>query len=138
MADSSVTLVGNLTKDPELRYTNNQKPFVSFSIAVNRKWDGGEQTSYFDCVSWGDIAVNITNSFHKGNRVVVVGRLEQRTWEGKEGDKRSKVECVATDVAASVRWGTVDFRDTPRNSKDDVFKQIVAAGTAAQAEDDYF
>ena len=133
MADSNVTLVGNLTKDPELRYTNAQKPYVSFSIAINRKWDGGEQTSYFDCVSWSDLALHVSESFNKGDRIIVVGRLEQRIWEAPDGAKRSKIECVATDVGASVRWNNATLNRGERGI--DVFDTIK---TAVADNNDYF
>jgi single-strand DNA-binding protein len=103
---NTTTLTGNLTRDPELRYTNNAKPVIGFGMAVNRRFQQNgewqEQTSFFDITAWGDLAENAALSLHKGDRVTVTGRLEQRTWETDNGDKRSKVEIVATDIAASL------------------------------------
>lgn len=109
MADNTITIIGNLTRDPELRSTNTGKNNTTFSIAVTRKWEGGEQTSFFDCVAWNGLADNIASSFNKGDRIIVTGRLEQRSWDTKEGEKRYKVEVVVADAGASVRWNTVSL-----------------------------
>jgi single-strand DNA-binding protein len=102
MADSTVTLVGNLTRDPELKFTQTGKAQTRFSIAVNRRWqkDGNweEQTSYFDVTCWAVLAENVANQVTKGTRVIVSGRIEQRSWETKEGDKRSTIEIIADAV----------------------------------------
>jgi len=106
--DTSVTVVGNLVHDPEIAFSNEGKARVSFSIAVNKETQGGEKyTSYFDVTVWGKIAENISNSLHKGDRVVVFGQLKQSTFEAKDGSKKSKVEIVASDVAASLLWSSV-------------------------------
>ena len=112
MPDNTVTLVGNLTRTPELRFTSSGKAVTSFSIAVNRRWGQGEnakeETSYFDVSCWSDLAENVAHSVDRGSRVVVTGRLEQRSWETQDGDKRSKVEVVADEVAPSLRWATAE------------------------------
>lgn len=112
MAGNTVELVGNLTRDPELRFTPSGAPVANFGLAVNRRWQNRqtneweEQTSFFDIVAWRDLAENISESLTRGMRVMVVGRLEQRSWETQEGEKRSKVEVVADEVGPSLRWAT--------------------------------
>ena len=95
MADSTVTVVGNLTRDPEIRYTAGGAAKASFGVAVSRRWQNRqtneweEQTSFFNVVCWREMAENVTESLGKGSRVVVTGRLEQRSWETEHGEKRS-------------------------------------------------
>lgn len=120
MADSSVTVVGNVTRDPEMRYTPSGVAKVSFGVAVSRRWQNRntqeweEQTSFFNVVCWRDMAENVSESIGKGARVVVTGRLEQRSWETESGDKRSVVEIVADDVGPSLRWATAEVRRNER------------------------
>lgn len=109
MAASPTTLIGNLTADPNLTFTGAGAARLTFSIAVNHVWrdaDGEQQkkTSYFDCVAWRETAERAADVLEKGLGVIVVGRLEQRSWEDKEtGDKRSKIEVVVDDIGANVR-----------------------------------
>ncbi len=87
MADNTVTIVGNVTRDPELRFTNTGRGMATFGVAVNRRWQNRqsgeweEQVSFFNVVAWGDMGENIAGSIHKGDRVIVNGRLEQRSYE---------------------------------------------------------
>ena len=117
---SNVTLVGNLTRDPELRFTPSGQARALLGLAVNRRWmnrqtnDWEEQTSFFNVVVWGDMADNVTESLAKGARVIVTGRLEQRSWDTQEGEKRSVVEVVADEVAPSLRWATAKVERTER------------------------
>lgn len=111
MTDNSVAIVGNVTRDPELRFTTGGQATASFGVAVNRKWQNKstqeweEKVSFFDVVCWQELADNVAETVGKGMRVVVTGRLEQRSWEA-DGQKRSKVEIVADEVAPSLRWAT--------------------------------
>jgi single-strand DNA-binding protein len=93
-----VILMGNLTRDPELRYTPNGSAVASFSIAVNRRYktdnENREETSFFDIVFFGKRAETIAEYMKKGRPLLVEGRLQQRRWETDEGQKRSKVEVV--------------------------------------------
>jgi single-strand DNA-binding protein len=104
------TITGNLTRDPELRFTPGGQATVAFAVAATRGWtdrftnERKEQTSFFDVVAWGTLAENVAHSLRKGDRVVVAGRLGQRTWETQEGERRSKVEIVADEVALSLCW----------------------------------
>ena len=120
MADSNVTLVGNVTRDPEIRYTPSGQTVATFGVAVNRRWQNRqtqeweEQVSFFDVKAWAGMAENIAESVQRGTRVVVTGRLEQRSWETDQGEKRSKVEIVADEVAPSLRWATASVTKTAR------------------------
>ena len=114
MADglNRVMLLGNLGADPELRFTASGQATATFGLAVNRRWQNRqtneweEQTSFFNVVAWREMAENVAESIGKGTRVVVTGRLEQRSWETENGEKRSVVEIVADEVGPSLRWAT--------------------------------
>src|SRR5512143_859725 len=99
---SRVTMMGNLTRDPELRYNPNGTAVCNFSLALNRRYKQGgefkEEVSYIDVVTFGKQAENCGQYLHKGNGVLVDGRLQQRRWETDDGQKRSKVEVVATGI----------------------------------------
>jgi single-strand DNA-binding protein len=120
MPDNSVTLVGNITRDPELRFTNTGQANVSFGLAVNRRWQNRqtqeweEATSFFDVVCWREMAENVSETLTRGARVIVNGRLEQRSWETQDGDKRSKVEVIADEIGPSLRWATAQVTKNER------------------------
>ncbi len=122
---NSVTLVGNLTRDPELRYTPAGAATCQFGLAVNRRWqdrqsgEWQEATSFFDVVCWREMAENVSESLSRGARVVVTGRLEQRSWESQEGERRSKIEVVADDIGPSLRWATATITKNERRSPSD-------------------
>lgn len=99
---NQVILLGNLTRDPELRQTPSGQSVCSFSLALNRAYKGQngewqEATDYIDCVAWGPLAERVAQYLSKGRRALVQGRLQSRSWE-QEGQKRSKVEVLANDV----------------------------------------
>jgi single-strand DNA-binding protein len=125
MADSTVTIVGNLTRDPEIRYTTGGAAKASFGVAVSRRWQNRqsseweEQTSFFNVVCWREMAENVSESLGKGSRVVVTGRLEQRSWETENGEKRSVVEIVADEVGPSLRWATASVTRNERRGGGD-------------------
>jgi single-strand DNA-binding protein len=119
--DNQVTLVGNLTDDPELRYTPNGAAVCKFRIAVNRRfqdangqWKDGD-TSYFTINAWRSLAENAAESLTRGTRVIVAGRLNYRTWENQDGDKRSAIEVEADEVAPSLRWATASVQRQSRS-----------------------
>lgn len=97
-------ILGNLTKDPEMRFTPNGQAVSSFSVATNRKWKGrdgqpdGEATDYHNIVVWGKQAETVTPMLKKGNPVLVEGRIQTRSWEGQDGAKRYTTEIVAETV----------------------------------------
>lgn len=148
MSDSTTTIVGNTTREPELRFTPSGQANATFSVAVNRKWQNKqtqeweEQTSYFDVVCWRELADNVSQSIPKGTRVIVTGRLEQRTWTTQEGEKRSKVEIVADEVGPSLRWNNAQViktdREGPRGhaGAPDDGRPFAQPVTNAWAEDD--
>jgi len=118
--DNNVTVTGNITRDPELRFTPSGQPVANFSVAVNRRWQNRqsqeweEATSFFDITAWAQLAENVSESLTRGMRVTITGRLDQRSWETPEGDKRSKVEIVADDVAPSLKWATAQVTKNER------------------------
>lgn len=121
MSDNNVTVVGNVTKAPELTFTAGGKPKASFSMAVNRRYqvnnEWTEQTSFFNVVAWGQAAENAAVTLDKGSRVIVTGRLEQRTWEDKETKQnRSAIEIVADDFGPSLKWATAIVQRVERQS----------------------
>lgn len=120
MADNAITVVGNLTKDPEIRYTAGGQAKASLSVAVNRRWmnkqtnEWEERTSFFNVIVWGEMADHCSESLQKGNRVIVSGRLEQRSWDTEQGEKKSIVEIVADEIAPSLRYATAEVKRTER------------------------
>ena len=119
--DNSVSIVGNLTREPELRFTPSGQATATFGIAVNRTWtdrqsqERRESTSFFDVVCWRDLAEHAAMSLVKGMRVMVTGRLEQRSWESELGERRTKVEIVADDVGPSLRYATAEVHRQERS-----------------------
>ena len=97
-----ITIMGRLTRDPELRYTQSQTPVVSFTLAVDRDFgnrDGGEkQTDFIDCVAWRSTAEFVSKYFQKGSMAVVSGRLQIRDWTDREGGKRRSAEVVVDNI----------------------------------------
>jgi single-strand DNA-binding protein len=124
MSGNSITIVGNITRDPELRFTPSGQANARIGVAVNRRWqdkgsgEWNEATSFFDVICWRELAENVSESLKRGTRVIVTGRLEQRTWE-QEGNKRSVVEIIADEVAPSLRWATAKVEKTERRSGGD-------------------
>lgn len=123
-ADNNVTLTGNITRDPELRFTPSGQAVATFGLAVNRRWQNRqtneweEQVSFFDVKCWAQMAENVSESLGRGTRVLVSGRLEQRSWETDNGEKRSKVEVVADEIAPSLRWATAQVTKNERREGD--------------------
>ncbi len=126
MLDNAVTLVGNLTDDPELRYTPSGLAVANFSIAVNkrkREDDGTYSDSldgFFRCSCWREMAESVAESCAKGTRVIVVGRLHQRSWETTEGQKRYEIEVAVDEVGPSLRWATAQVRKPERKQQQPV------------------
>jgi len=117
---NSTTITGNLTREPEIRYTRDGQATTLLGVAVNRRWqdkdtrEWEEATSFFDVVCWRDLAENAALSLAKGMRVMVTGRLEQRSWETEDGERRSKVEIVAEEIGPSLRFATADVQRAER------------------------
>lgn len=127
MNPAQTVLVGNITQDPELTFTANGQARLGFSMACNYVWydqagEKQEKVSYFNVVAWRYVAENAGRTLEKGLGVVVAGRLEQRSYEDKEGNKRSTVELVADEIAINTR------------SLEAVTRRQKSEGGAAQAQ----
>lgn len=122
MADAQTTVVGNLTRDPELRYTNSGMQVTSFGLAVNYRrqnrqtgeWD--EETSFIDVTCFGGLAENVAESLTKGSRALVTGRLQVRTYDRRDGGQGTAVEVVADEIGPSLRWATAQVERVNRNT----------------------
>ena len=118
--DNTVTVSGNVTRDPELRYTTGGRGVASFGLACNRRYqvngEWQEQVSFFNVTAWAQLGENVAASVTKGSRVIVTGRLEQRSWDTQDGEKRSVVEIVADDIGPSLKWATAEVTRTERDS----------------------
>jgi single-strand DNA-binding protein len=120
-SDNCVTLVGNITDDPELRFTPSGAAVANFTVAVNRRYknqDGqweDKLDGFFRCNCWRDMAENVAESLQKGSRVVVVGRLQQRSWDDQDGNKRSAFEVQVDEVGPSLRWATASIQKSQRS-----------------------
>ena len=117
---NNITILGNITRDPELRFTPSGTAVVSFGLAVNRsiqnKKSGEWQTEvdFFNVTAWFKLAENCAESLSKGDRVLVSGRLSQDSWEDKEGQKRSTVKVIASVVAPSMEFATCKLEKNPK------------------------
>lgn len=117
---NNVTVIGNLTADPELRFTASGVAMVNISVADSRRYqdrngEWQEETSFFRGTCWRELAENVAESLTKGARVVISGRLKQRTWETSEGEKRNVVELDILEIGPSLRWATATVTRTPRS-----------------------
>jgi single-strand DNA-binding protein len=124
-ADNHTTIVGNLVDDPELRFTNTGIAVANLRVAVTARiqdndgtWRDGE-TSFHKVNVWRDQAHNLTDSLAKGDRVMVTGRLRQRSWQTPDGDKRSVTEIEADEVGASLKWATAKVERTASRGNGD-------------------
>ena len=110
-----ITLMGRLTRDPELRYTQSQTPVASFTLAVDRDFGGGgdRQTDFIDCVAWRNTAEFVHTYFAKGSMAAVSGRLQSRRWEDRDGNKRVNWEILVDNIY---------FADTKRSVEAQTYK----------------
>lgn len=110
---NQVLIEGNIVADPELRFTNGGVAVSNLTVAVNHSRKVGEEwvdeASYVDITLFGQLAEQAVETFNKGDRALVTGRLAQRNWEDNEGNKRSKLEIVAELVAPSLRYATAEI-----------------------------
>ena len=121
--DVNITMVGNLVADPELRYTPNGAAVANFRIAStprvfdrqSNEWKDGEAI-FMPCSIWREAAENVRESFKRGDRVIVTGRLKSRSYETKEGDKRTIIELDAEEVGASVKYATATIKRAEKSS----------------------
>lgn len=121
MTAINITVTGNLTGDPELRYTPTGVPAAQFTVASNERYRGDDgqwkdgATSFVRCNAWRDLAEHTAESLAKGDRVVVTGILRQRDYEAKDGSKRTVWEVAVTEVATSLRYATVKISRARRD-----------------------
>src|SRR4051812_32585656 len=121
MPDNTVTLVGNVTDDPELRFTPSGRPVANFTVAVNRRFKNNDGQwedrldGFFRCNVWGDMAENTAETLQKGTRILVTGRLQQRSWEDGDGNRRSAIEVQVDEVGPSLKWSTATVQKSQRS-----------------------
>jgi len=119
MVSSTVTITGTLTRDPELRFTAGGKGVATLAVAVdysyqkNNEWV--KEASFFNVTAWDTLGENAAASLTKGMRVIVTGRLQQRSYETQQGEKRSVVEIVADEIGPSLRWATAQVEKVARS-----------------------
>lgn len=118
MSDNNITVVGTATRDPELRYTQGGQGIANLSVAVNRRWQQAgewkEEVSFFNVTAWGALGENVVQSVVKGTRIIVSGRMSQRSYE-KDGEKKQAFEIVADDIGPSLKWATAAVTRTERS-----------------------
>ena len=132
--DNTVTIIGNVTRDPELRFTPSGLPVCQFGVAWNQRNRDGEDTAhFFEVTCWQSLAENVSESISKGTRVIVYGRLDFSSWETDQGEKRNQTRLQADEVAPSLRWATTEVN---RNDRDGNSSQSsVPQGSAPQGEE---
>src|SRR5215212_3057355 len=113
MTEAAVSFAGNLTDDPELRHTESGIARAIFRVAVSGRRE--QEPSFFTVVVWRDQAEHAAESLSRGSRVVVVGRLRQRSWTAEDGSARSVVEVMAEELGPSLRWATATTTRTTRS-----------------------
>ena len=121
MNGSFLTVVGNATAEPELRFTPGGDPVCDIRLASNRKWKSGddweEETTFYKATVWGQMAENCADSIAKGTNIMVIGQLEVEEWETDDGETRFNLKIRAEDVAVSLRWQTAEVERVKK--KDD-------------------
>lgn len=119
--DNNIVIVGNLTRDPELRFTQSGIPVCSMGVVWNQRSgsNGEEKAHFFNVTCWRDLAENCAASLSKGMRVVVYGRIDYSSWEDRDsGQTRSKVEIQADEVSPSLKWATAEVHRKSSNGGD--------------------
>lgn len=122
---TDVTLTGRLTRDPELKFSAAGKAVTKFAVVTSRRvkdqktgeWSDAD-TTFWDCVAFGELASNVAESLEKGTAVVVTGHASQEEWTTKDGDKRRSMKVVAEDVAPSLRWASAKVMKATRQGAD--------------------
>lgn len=117
---NQISVVGNMTREPELRFTQNGSGICNFGVASSRRFKRGdeweEQTTFFNVTAWGELGEHIAESLPKGTRVIVVGRMDQRSYETQDGEKRTVMDLTADSVGAELRFATVEVNRIKRES----------------------
>jgi single-strand DNA-binding protein len=144
--ETVISVIGNLTADPEVRYTQDGTTVANFTVAstprtfdrATNDWKDGEAL-YLRCSAWKELGANVANSVFKGSRVIVVGKLKQRSYTTKEGEKRTSMELEVDEIGPSLKYGTSVFtkaergdgatvRQTPPAADQDVWNQTPSYG----------
>lgn len=115
-APNGIFLSGNLTKDPELKFTPSGTPVVSFRIAVDGAGTSADDGGFFTCTAWNGLAEHLADSVTKGDRVVVSGKLRNRSYETDDGKKRSTIEIAVDDAGPSMLWATAQLTKTAKRA----------------------
>ena len=141
MAENTVTIVGTITQDLELRHTPSGAAVVDINIAQNKRvrqpdgtWEQGD-AMYFVCTVWRDMAENANATLTKGMRVIVTGKLDYQTWENTEGQVRSTIKVVADEIGPSLRWATANVERTSGSSMGDSPQGGVAPDSTPPSND---
>jgi single-strand DNA-binding protein len=113
MTEANVSFAGNLTDDPQVHYTEGGIARAMFRVAVSGRRE--QEPSFFTVIVWRDQAEHAAQSLSKGSRVVVMGRLQQRSWTAEDGSARSTVEVLAEELGPSLRWVTATTTRAPRS-----------------------
>ena len=103
---NNITVIGNVGRDPELRYANSGTAVLKFSVADTVGKDDNKKTTWHDITVFGEMAENVGSALGKGQRVIVMGRLQKSKYMGRDGVEKEKAEIVADDVALSLRWAS--------------------------------
>jgi single-strand DNA-binding protein len=140
--DTVITVIGNITGDPELRFTPSDAAVANFTVAStprafdrqSNEWKDGE-TLFMRCSVWRDAAENVAESLSRGTRVIVSGRLKSRSYETKEGEKRTVIEMEVDEVGPSLRYASAKVTKTQRGSGGGGFGGQQGGGSGGQQED---
>jgi single-strand DNA-binding protein len=140
--DTVITVVGNLTDDPELRFTSSGAAVANFTVASTPRffdkqtndWKDGDAL-FLRCSIWRQAAENVAESLHKGTRVIVQGRLTQRSYETKEGEKRTVVELQVDEIGPSLTFATAKVNRTQRSGAASGSGNFGGGGSSAPADD---
>lgn len=143
-ADNSVHLTGNVTRDPELRFSASGTAICNLGLAVNKRvlnkqtqqWEDG-QVTFVDIVAFAGLAEQVAEAVSKGDRVTVIGELSYRSWETDDGQKRSKLEVRADEVSASLRFGSVTIAARDRQPVSASVSSGAQSGPPEYGEEDF-
>lgn len=128
--NSAVTLIGTVSRDPQMKYLPNGTPVAEFGLVYNKRrknqetnqWEDGD-AQFYDIKCWRGLAENVAESIQKGNRVIVFGELEFRSWQADDGSKRNKIEVVAEAVGPDLLWATAQVQKVERSGQSNATSQ---------------
>ncbi len=140
--DTTITIIGNLTADPELRFTTSGAAVANFTVAstprtfnrATNEWEDGEAL-FLRCTIWKQAAENVAESLTRGARVVVQGRLQQRSFQTKEGEKRTVMELTVDEIGPSLRYATAEITKNAKNAASKADPDLATSTGAAPADD---